>query len=82
MVVAETLIKKISTLPVAKIDEVNDFVDFLAEREAASQRSERAAMIAAYAAENAGTEFDLDEDLENAGIELLLTTDEDPHETR
>lgn len=82
MVVAEALIKKISTLPLAKIDEVNDFVDFLAEREAVSQRSERAAMIAAYALENAGTEFDLDEDLENAGIEHLLAIDEATHETR
>lgn len=29
--------------------------------------------IAAYAAEHAGTEFDLDEDLEAAGIELFTS---------
>ena len=36
------------------------------------RRSEIAEGIAAYAAKYAGTEFDLDKDLERAGIEALL----------
>jgi hypothetical protein len=31
--------------------------------------------VALYAAENAGTEFDLDGNLEAAGVEHILTTD-------
>jgi len=38
------------------------------------KRRELAEAIAAYAAEMAGTEFDLDRDLEAAGIEHLLKT--------
>ncbi len=34
------------------------------------------AQILAYAAENAGTEFDLDEALETAGVECLVSIDE------
>jgi len=37
-------------------------------------RRARHAAIAAYAAEAAGTELDLDPDLESAGIEHLLQT--------
>ncbi|HEY0512533.1 MAG TPA: hypothetical protein VGH73_11550 [Thermoanaerobaculia bacterium] len=35
------------------------------------KRERRHAEIAAFAAENAGTDFDLDRDLEAAGIEVL-----------
>jgi Arc/MetJ-type ribon-helix-helix transcriptional regulator len=45
----------------------------LAEGERDEQRR---LMIASYAAENAGTEFDLDETLETAGVDHLLTTSE------
>jgi hypothetical protein len=38
------------------------------------QSQDRQDAIAAYAAEMAGTAFDLDRDLEAAGIELLLET--------
>jgi hypothetical protein len=39
------------------------------------RRKERHEAIAAYAAEMAGTEFDLDPNLEAAGIEHLLKSD-------
>ncbi len=77
MIAEENLIRKINDLPPGKINEVIDFVDFLAARESTVHKTELAAMIAAYADDNARTEFDLDEDLENAGIEHLMTIDAD-----
>ncbi len=77
MIAEENLIRKINDLPPGKINEVIDFVDFLAARESTVHKTELAAMIAAYADDNARTEFDLDEDLENAGIEHLMTIDGD-----
>ncbi len=77
MIAEENLIRKINDLPPGKINEVIDFVDFLAARESTVHKTELAAMIAAYADDNARTEFDLDKDLENAGIEHLMTIDGD-----
>lgn len=71
MIPEEKLLRKINSLPPARIDEVIDFVDFLAEREGVVMKDARTAMISAYATENAGTELDLDEELEQAGIEQL-----------
>ncbi len=76
MIAEDKLIQKINALPPNKIDEVIDFVDFLAGRDAASLRAERTAEIAAFAAEFGRTEFDLDEELEAAGVECLLSMDE------
>lgn len=42
------------------------------------RRIARHTAIAAYADETAGTEFDLDPDLESAGIEHLLKMDKQP----
>ena len=76
MIAEDILIQKINALPPEKIDEVIDFVDYLTESQ--TWRSERTAAIATFAAEFAGTEFDLDEELEAAGVECLLAIDEAP----
>ncbi|MBC7901687.1 MAG: toxin-antitoxin system, antitoxin component, Xre family protein [Saprospiraceae bacterium] len=75
MISQDVLLRKINNLPPARIDEVVDFVDFLADRESTAQKTELAALIAEYASENAGTEFDLDEEFEKAGIDHLRTID-------
>ena len=64
----ETLIEKFKSLPPERIAEVEDFVDFIAQRDAAASRHEA---LAAYAAEHAGSETDLDPELEGAAIEHL-----------
>lgn len=64
----ETLIEKIKSLPPERISEVEDFVDFIAQRNAAAARHEA---IAAYAAEHAGSDSDLDPGLEAAALEHL-----------
>ena len=62
----EKLIEKIMSLPPERIAEVEDFVDFLAQRNATASRHES---IAAYAAEYGGTVADLDPELEAAALE-------------
>ena len=79
MVVEESLISKINTLPPSKISEVVDFVDFLTGRESNVWKAERSASIAAYASEFGGTEYDLDEALEAASVETLLAIDGEPN---
>ncbi len=64
----ETLFEKIKGLPPERINEIEDFVDFIAQRNTASARYEA---IAAYAAEHAGSETDLDPELEAATLEHL-----------
>ena len=76
MIAEDILLRKVNALPPGKIDEVIDFVDSLTE--SSTWRAERTADIAAFAAEFAGTEFDLDEELEAAGVECLLAIDEAP----
>ena len=78
MIAEDRLIEKINNLAPGRIDEVIDFIDSLAARDASDQKSERFTMIAEYAAENGGTDFDLDEELENAGVDALLAIDEAP----
>ncbi len=70
---AETLVEKIKNLPPERISEVEDFVDFIAQRNAASSRYQA---IAAYAAEHAGSETDIDPELEAAALEHLCETEE------
>ncbi len=77
MIMQERLIQKINALPIGKLSEVENFVDSLSENAVSEIRAERARSIAEYAAANAGTRFDLDKDLEAAGIECLLALDED-----
>jgi Protein of unknown function (DUF2281) len=69
----ETLFEKIKSLPPERVAEVEDFVDFLAQR---SARSSIHQAIAAYAAEHAGSEVDLDSELEAASLESLNAEEE------
>jgi hypothetical protein len=69
----ETLIEKIKSLPPERISEVEDFVDFITQRNAAAARHES---IAAYAAEYGGSTADLDPELEAAALEHLRETEE------
>ncbi|MFL6208832.1 MAG: DUF2281 domain-containing protein [Pyrinomonadaceae bacterium] len=62
----ETLIEKIKGLPPERLSEVEDFVDFIAQRSATTARH---AAITAYAAEYGGTVADLDPELEAAALE-------------
>lgn len=75
MIAEDLLIKKIHALPLDKIGQVIDFVDFLVSRASAACRAKRTAEIAAFAAEFAGTEFDLDVDLDAVGIDVLHASD-------
>lgn len=65
-----SLIDKINNLPRERIAEVEDFVDFLAQRSSAASEK-RAEQIAVYAAEHAGSRFDLDPELEAAATKHL-----------
>ncbi len=76
MIAQDKLIEKINALPPGKVAEAIDFVDFLSTRRDRGTNGDRFAMIVEYAAINAGTDFDLDLDLESAAIENLLTSDE------
>ncbi|MEK7724315.1 MAG: toxin-antitoxin system, antitoxin component, Xre family protein [Acidobacteriota bacterium] len=67
---------KINALSPNKLAEVIDFIDFLAERENSKVRAERFSQISNYAIQKGGTEFDLDNDLEQAALENLLAIDE------
>jgi len=76
MIDEDILIRKVNALPPGKIDEVIDFIDFLAFREATAWRAKRTASIAEFAAEFGGTDIDLDEDFEAAAIDSFLSIDE------
>lgn len=71
------LIEKIQSLPPETVNEVEDFVDFLAEKQKRSAKQKRHAEISAFATEFGGTELDIDADLENASAEYLLETTKD-----
>ena len=80
MISQEKLIEKINSLPRRRLMEVEDFVDFLASRSGSTTDltdEEMDARIAQYAAEFGGTEFDLDEDLQEAGLEAIAERKED-----
>jgi hypothetical protein len=64
----ESLMEKIKNPPPERISEVEDFVDFIAQRNSAAARDEA---IVAYAAEHAGSGVDLDQELEAAALECL-----------
>ena len=68
------LIEKIKRLPHDRLAEVEKFVDSLS-RKPALDRAALDKAISDYAREHAGTDADLDPDLEAAGIEHLLQTD-------
>lgn len=68
------LLEKINALPPARLAEVEDFVDFIASK---SLTNDRDASIAQFAAEFGGTDLDLDEALEAAGVDVLTSVGED-----
>jgi hypothetical protein len=74
MLPQEIILEKINDLPKNKLAEVIDFIDFLKEREK-KRKEERFQMISTFAKGNARTEFDIDLNLEKAGIENLLAID-------
>ena len=71
MISQERLLEKINALSPRRVEEVEDFVDFLAKKENDDLREERSKRIAEFAREFRGTEMDLDPALEAAGAETL-----------
>jgi len=67
----QVLIEKINNLPTDKLYEVEDFVDFLQEKLKRQAKESRFQAISEYAEKHAGSETDLDEELEQASIEFL-----------
>ena len=67
----QELIEKIKRLPQDLVAEVENFVDSLARREQSSNRLTHQALTD-YAIQHAGTDADLDLDLEDAASDHLL----------
>jgi hypothetical protein len=73
---SETLFEKIRSLPPERLAEVEDFVEFLSQRDN-SLRIARDEAVAAYAVQYAGVDgIDLDRPLEAAAVERLLEVEE------
>ena len=68
----QVLIEKINGLPTEKLDEVEDFVDFLQEKLKRQAKDLRLRAISEYAEKHAGSDADLDEEFEKASIENQL----------
>ncbi|HEY8224396.1 MAG TPA: hypothetical protein VIG25_03895 [Pyrinomonadaceae bacterium] len=66
------LIEKIERLPQESVAEVEDFVDSLARREGILDRKSLHKALTSYAIQHAGTDADLDSDLEAATTDHLL----------
>jgi hypothetical protein len=71
----QELIEKIKRLPQDSVAEVEDFVDSLARREHSPNRMNLHQALTNYAIQHAGTDADLDSDLENAASDRLLQQD-------
>lgn len=71
----QELIEKIKRLPQDSVAEVEDFVDSLARREGILDRRSLHQALANYAIQHAGTDADLDSDLEAAATDHLLQQD-------
>lgn len=69
------LIEKIKRLPKDSVAEVEDFVDSLARRERSLNRTSLHRALANYAVQYAGTDADLDSDLEAAATHRILQQD-------
>ncbi len=65
-------IEKINSLPTEKLDEVEDFVDFLQAKLKRNAKESRLQAISEYADRHAGSDMDLDEELEQTSIEFLM----------
>ena len=68
----QELIEKIKRLPQDRVAEVEDFVDSLARCEHSLNRINLHQALTDYAIQHAGTDADLDPDLEAAATEHLL----------
>lgn len=73
---SQELIERIKHLPPESLAKVEDLVNSLSEASPSSTVDSDTLhdQIAAYAERYAGTKFDLDEELEAAGIEHILET--------
>ena len=71
----QELIEKIKRLPQESVAEVEDFVDSLARRERILNRTNLHQALTKYAIEHAGTDADLDSDLEAAATDHILQQD-------
>ena len=68
----QELIDKIKRLPQDRVAEVEDFVDSLARRAQISNRENLDQALTDYATQHAGTEADIDSDLEAVASDHLL----------
>ncbi len=68
----EELIEKIKRLPQDRVAEVENFVDSLARREQGGRRINLHHALSDYAIQHAGTDADVDPDLEAAATDHLL----------
>ena len=68
----QELIEKIKRLPQDRVAEVEDFVDSLARREYSLNRTNLHQALTNYAIQHAGTDADLDSDLEAAATDHLI----------
>ncbi len=68
--------QKENALPPTKLAAVSDFVDSISER---PSREDGYRSIAEYAAEFGGTEFDLNPELQEAGLKCLMHVYEAEH---
>jgi len=71
----QELIDKIKKLPPDRVAEVEDFVDSLTRREGTLDRTSLHQALTNYAIQHAGTNADLDPDLEAAASDYLLQQD-------
>lgn len=68
----QELIKKIEELPPDRLAEVEDFIKSLVRRDEDFNRGALHQALSDYAIRHAGTDADLDADLEAASVEHLL----------
>jgi hypothetical protein len=68
----QELIRKIEELPPERLAEVEDFVESLTRRDNHVNRADLYRALSDYAIQHAGTEADLDADLEAASVEHLV----------
>ena len=71
----QELIKKIEELPPDRLAEVENFVESLTRRDHDSDQKTLHQALTDYAIKHAGTDVDLDPDLEAAAVEHLLEED-------
>lgn len=71
----QELIEKIKRLPQDSVVEVEEFVDSLARREGVLNRKSLHQALTTYATQHAGTDVDMDSDIEAAASDHLLQQD-------